>query len=292
MFIRTPRSLVLLTGETCLLLMSVVTGTFMRLGELAVPALSDRGGVLRVALIVGVCQICLHYADLYDLPRIQNVRAFLIRLVAAVAATALILGVLYSWFPRWTIAPGVFLIAGILTISFVPSWRLTFAWLASRVAARERLLIVGTNPAAVELARELDDRRHELGVEIVGFADANVDRVGRTVLGHVVGAVERVPAMIRNSGADRVVVSLADARGKLPMDQLLDIRLQANVTFDHLASVYEEYTGKIALETLRPSWFVFSSGFRKTRTLLFVKRVVDLGLALIGLVVSGRSGSG
>jgi sugar transferase (PEP-CTERM system associated) len=286
MFIRTPRSLVLLTGETCLLLMSVVTGTFMRLGELAVPALSDRGGVLRVALIVGVCQICLHYADLYDLPRIQNVRAFLIRLVAAVAATALILGVLYSWFPRWTIAPGVFLIAGILTISFVPSWRLTFAWLASRVAARERLLIVGTNPAAVELARELDDRRHELGVEIVGFADANVDRVGRTVLGHVVGAVERVPAMIRNSGADRVVVSLADARGKLPMDQLLDIRLQANVTFDHLASVYEEYTGKIALETLRPSWFVFSSGFRKTRTLLFVKRVVDLGLALIGLVVS------
>ena len=38
--------------------------------------------------------------------------------------------------------------------------------------------------------------------------------------------------------------------------------------FDHLASVYEEYTGKIALENLRPSWLMFSTGFRKTRLLM------------------------
>ncbi len=286
MFIRTPRSVVLLTGETCLLLTAVIAGTFTQLGPLAVPALSDGGGILRVVLIVGVCQMCLHYADLYDLPRIQNVREFLVRLVLAVGATSLILALLYSWFPRWMIGPGVFLIAGILVISLVPSWRLTFAWLTSRVAPRERLLIVGTNPAAVELARELNDRRHELGVEIVGFAGTNVERIGQTVLGRVVGAVEDIPAMIRDTGADRIVVSLSDARGRLPMDQLLDIRLQTNVTFDHLASAYEEYTGKIALEALRPSWFVFSSGFRKTRLLLLGKRALDVGLASAGLVVT------
>jgi hypothetical protein len=47
---------------------------------------------------------------------------------------------------------------------------------------------------------------------------------------------------------DRVVVSLSDARGKLPMNRLLDIRLQSGVTFDHLTDVYEQYTGKIAVE--------------------------------------------
>jgi sugar transferase (PEP-CTERM system associated) len=286
MFIPTPRSVVLLTGETCLLLTAVIAGTFMQLGTLALPALSDGGGILRVVLIVGVCQLCLHYADLYDLPRILSVRDFLVRLLLAVGATSLILALLYSWFPRWVIGPGVFLIAGMLVISLVPSWRLMFAWLTSRVAPRERLLIVGTNPAAVELARELNDRRYELGVEIVGFADSTVERMGHTILGHVVGAVEDIPEMIRNSGADRIVVSLSDARGKLPMDQLLDIRLQANVTFDYLASAYEEYTGKIAVETLRPSWFVFSSGFRKTPLLLLGKRALDVGLALVGLVVS------
>jgi exopolysaccharide biosynthesis polyprenyl glycosylphosphotransferase len=92
--------------------------------------------------------------------------------------------------------------------------------------------------------------------------------------------------MIRESGANRIVVSLSDARGKLPMDELLDIRFRANVSFDHLASAYEDYTGKIALETLRPSWVIFSSGFRKTRWLLLGKRALDVGLALVGLVVT------
>ncbi|HEY7291820.1 MAG TPA: TIGR03013 family XrtA/PEP-CTERM system glycosyltransferase [Vicinamibacterales bacterium] len=286
MFIRAPRLIVLLTGETCLLLAAVVAGTFVRLGARAVPALWDEAGILRVGLIVGVCQLCLHYADLYDLPRIRDGRELLVRLLPAVGATSLILALLYAWFPRWMIGPGVFLIAAVLAISLVCSWRLTFAWLTSQAAPRERLLIVGTNPAAVELARELDDRRHELGVEIVGFADSNAQSVGRRVLGRSVGAVADIPAMIRDRGADRVVVSLSDARGKLPMDQLLDIRLQTNVTFDHLASAYEEYTGKIAVEALRPSWFLFSAGFRKSGLVAAAKRALDVVLALVGLIVA------
>ena len=69
---------------------------------------------------------------------------------------------------------------------------------------------------------------------------------------------------MRARGVDRVVVSLADARGKLPMDKLLEMKLDG-VAFDHLASVYEELTGKIAVENLRPSWLIFSEGFKKSR---------------------------
>jgi sugar transferase (PEP-CTERM system associated) len=84
---------------------------------------------------------------------------------------------------------------------------------------------------------------------------------------------------------DRVVVSLTDARGKLPMEKLLEMKLDG-VTFDHLASVYEEYMGKIAVENLRPSWLIFSSGFRKSRILAACKRVVDLVASGMGLVVT------
>jgi sugar transferase (PEP-CTERM system associated) len=83
---------------------------------------------------------------------------------------------------------------------------------------------------------------------------------------------------------DRVVVSLVDARGKLPMDRLLDMKL-AGVSFDHLASVYEEYTGKIAVENLRPSWLIFSAGFRKSRAVELFKRTLDVGAAAVGLVL-------
>ena len=85
---------------------------------------------------------------------------------------------------------------------------------------------------------------------------------------------------------DRVVVSLSDERGKLPMDRLLDVRLRSGVLFDHLASVYEEYTGKIALENLRPSWLIFSTGFRKTRLwLMATKRAFDIVAAVCGLML-------
>ena len=48
------------------------------------------------------------------------------------------------------------------------------------------------------------------------------------------------------------------------MDELLAMKLNQGVRFDHLASVYEQYTGKIAVENLRPSWMIFSDGFRKS----------------------------
>jgi sugar transferase (PEP-CTERM system associated) len=136
------------------------------------------------------------------------------------------------------------------------------------------------------LALELHQRRQELGVEIVGFVDPDPSRVGQPVLNPgVIGTIEDIPRLIEHPGADRVVVSLSDARGKLPMDRLLDVRLRTGVSFDHLASVYEEYTGKIAVENLRPSWLIFSDGFRKTPLLLGLKRALDLSLALVGLIM-------
>jgi sugar transferase (PEP-CTERM system associated) len=102
----------------------------------------------------------------------------------------------------------------------------------------------------------------------------------------VVGTIDDIPALTARMSVDRVVVSLSDERGKLPMDRLLAVRLRSGVLFGHLASVYEEYTGKIALENLRPSWLLFSSGFRKTQFLTVAKRAFDVAAAAFGLVVS------
>jgi hypothetical protein len=67
MFINTWRSAVLIVGETCLLIGAVTAATYLRLGDYAWSVLMERDGILRVILVVGVSQICLHFADLYDL---------------------------------------------------------------------------------------------------------------------------------------------------------------------------------------------------------------------------------
>ena len=215
MVTRTWRSVVLLVGETGLLVLAVALATYLRLREDAWTLFADPQGLLRVLLIVVVCQLCLHYADLYDLRTIADSRDLLVRLFQALGATSLILAGVYFWFPEWVIGRGVFLFAAVLVISLLLAWRLAFAWLTRRIAPRERLLLVGTNPASIDLARELFQRRQELGVEIVGFVDPDPSRLGAPVLNPgVVGTIDDIPQLVSRLSVDRVVVSLAEARGR------------------------------------------------------------------------------
>ena len=287
MFANSWRPIVLIAGESCLLTASVAASSYVRLGPDAWSTFVAADGIFKIVLVVGVCQLCLYYADLYELRGLTSFRDLLVRLLQALGATSLILAGIYYWSPDWIIGRGVFLISVVFMISLVVSWRAAFAWLTHRVAPKERLLLVGTSMASVELARELFARRQELGVDIVGFIDPDPDRLGAPVLNPgVVGSIDDIPGLVTRLNVDRVVVSLADARGKLPMDKLLDIRLENGVTFDHLASVYEEYTGKIAVENLRPSWLIFSEGFRKTRVLLATKRAIDLVVSAVVAVIA------
>ena len=287
MFSKTWRSFILVAGETALLAAAVVISSVVIGGSQAWELLTDNTAFLRVLLIVLVCQLCLHYADLYDLRTIPTKRDLISGVMRAIGATSIILGMAYWLFPLLVVQQGVFLLSAALAIVMVMAWRSLFDVTISHLAPRERLLLVGTGPGAVVLARELFARRHEIGVEIVGFVDPDPARVGAPVINPgVVGTIDDIPALISRMSVDRVVVSLSDERGKLPMDRLLAVRLRSGVLFDHLASVYEEYTGKIALENLRPSWLLFSSGFRNTRLLMFTKRAFDVAAAVFGLIVS------
>ena len=241
----------------------------------------------RAMLIASVLQVCLHYCDLYDVRTLADRRDMISGLLRAIGSASLVLALLYFWNPRLIVGRGVFVMASILIIGVVAGWRIAFEWLSLRAAPAERLLIVGTSAAALTLARELFSRRGELGVELVGFVDPDPEKVGMPMINPgVIGSIDDIPSIVRDRRVDRVVVCLADARGKLPMDQLLAMKLNQGVRFDHLASVYEQYTGKIAVENLRPSWMIFSEGFRKGLWLSMSKRVCDIVLSLIGLVLT------
>jgi sugar transferase (PEP-CTERM system associated) len=275
----TWRSLALIVCETTGILGAVYLAAVIRLGN-NVPA-----DILpRASLIAVVTQLCLYFADLYDFRIITDRRELFVRAVQALGATSLILAGLYFWVDELMVGRFVFILAAFLVIAFVFIWRIGFDWAAHRVGPRDRLLLVGTSESAVKLARELYDRR-DLGVEIVGFIDPDPAKIGSHVLNPgVIGTIEDIPAIVREHNIDEVVVSLSDARGKLPMDKLLEMKLEG-VSFEHLASVYEKYTGKIAVENLRPSWLIFSPGFKKSQFLRVAKRTLDVSVSLVGLVL-------
>jgi sugar transferase (PEP-CTERM system associated) len=280
------RLLLLIACESALIVEAVVFAAWIRLGMATLDLLANESGWWKAGLIALVCQMCLYYSDLYDLRVVADRRELFVRAIQSLGAASVLLAVLYYLFPDLILGRGVFFIAAAFVVVIIVGWRVGFEWIAKRARPTERLLLVGTGVAAVDLAIELHERRQELGVEIVGFVDTDDSQVGQPLANPgIIGALDEIPTIVRERDVDRVVVSLADARGKLPMGKLLDMKL-AGVQFDHLATVYEEYTGKIAVENLRPSWLIFSEGFRKSRALVAAKRLVDVVAAVLGLVVA------
>jgi sugar transferase (PEP-CTERM system associated) len=280
------RTATLVLFETVLIASAVGLAAYLRLGQAAWNIVVNENGFGKTLLVTLVAQTSLYYSDLYDLRLVSDRRELFIRIVQALSSASFILAAVYYWFPALIIGRGVYLIAAVLVILFVIGWRLLFEWLNNRVSPRERLLLVGTSPAAIALAREIFERRHELGVEIVGFVDPDPAMVGAPVINPgVIGTIEDIPSIVQASHVDRVVVSLSDARGKLPMDRLLDMKLRG-VAFAHLATVYEEYTGKIAVENLRPSWLIFSEGFKKSTMVAGGKRLLDVIMSALGLLLA------
>jgi len=273
----TWRSATLFTFESVIIAAAIAIGVQLQLGTGAwgMPAL-----ITRILMMTFVCQACLSWRDLYAFRVFAAPSDVVVRVLQATAATAVIFAVLSVMRPELLVGRGVFVTGAILIVGLVPAWRLSFEWVSRRVAPRERLLLIGASASASELVAELHGRT-DGAVDVVGIIPHD-DRGFDPDL-PVLGTLEDLPAVARARGVTRVVVNLADARGRLSMDKLLEMRLDG-VRFDHLATVYEEYIGRIAVEHLRPSWLIFSDGFTKSRLRRAVKRACDVVGSLIMLV--------
>src|SRR5262249_37130054 len=100
------------------------------------------------------------------------------------------------------------------------------------------------------------------------------------------GRPDDIDRLVAQHHVDRIVVGLSDRRGKLPVEELLRAKL-AGVRVEDATTTYERVTGKILIDDLRPSWLIFSDGFRVSRLTRLMKRPIDLtpSLAMPGLTL-------
>ncbi len=57
------------------------------------------------------------------------------------------------------------------------------------------------------------------------------------------------------------------------------------VPIEHCHSFYERLVSKIAITDLPPEWIALSEGFRRDRIVLAAKRVIDVIVAFLGLLL-------
>jgi len=168
----------------------------------------------------------------------------------------------------------------------VALWR----WMSVRFsmlnATRENVLIVGTGQTAQQICRMINgDFRTEYAV--VGFADETDARVGTSLSmgSRIQTDFDRLPDFAAQR-ADRVIVALDEKRGKLPVRQLMELRLRG-LEIEEATSFVERVSGKISVESMLPSWLIFSEGFRTSPLRLFLKRSADIVLSVTLLIMAG-----
>jgi sugar transferase (PEP-CTERM system associated) len=149
----------------------------------------------------------------------------------------------------------------------------------------ERVLFVGTGETARKVARQILDQ-HAFAYRIVGFIDDDASRIGERIVNPaVVGTPGDIDRLVAEHQIDRIVVGLSDRRGKLPVEELLRAKM-AGIRVEDATTTYERVTGKILVDDLRPSWLIFSDGFRVSRVTRLMKRTIDLTLSLLMAVLA------
>jgi sugar transferase (PEP-CTERM system associated) len=245
---------------------------------------SALAGLWKIGLATAIFELSFYYNDLYDLTIVHSRAELLMRVMRAAGTGAIALAILSVMVPAVSVGHGIFVTSLWLLLIAIPLWRMAFDGLTRDRRLEERVLILGTGPIARLVARQIR-AQHDFAYHIVGCVtesrDADVAELGMPLL----GTSADVSLLVLRHQIDRVIVSLSDRRGHLPIQELLRAKL-SGVRIEDAATTYERISGKILTDGLAPSWLIFSDGFQASRGTRVVKRLIDVVLAAIGLLLA------
>ena len=268
------RSLVLLFGEVVAVCASFAMAILICFGEESRALLNDHQVILKILIVAVLAFLCAHYLELHDLHRLSTQDEMYPRILMLVGILSFILAAVSYIYPEFNVGHGhyVFLTGLFILAAAWIFWRWAYARLISMQMLRERVYLLGDGERANRI-REAIETRAELGMDLVGCAETGVD--GRLDSASIARTLKDLG---NRHAVDRVIVALADRRAMMPVNELLDFRLNG-IRIDDGTSLLEKVSGKIEVDELHPSWMIFGDGFRLTQHHWFLRRIISTLLA-------------
>ncbi|MGM0953186.1 MAG: TIGR03013 family XrtA/PEP-CTERM system glycosyltransferase [Pseudomonadota bacterium] len=174
----------------------------------------------------------------------------------------------------------------VCTIVVIVLRRLFLAMVDSRQLVR-RVVIFGAGTSAHNLLADYDMSMRALGIQVMGcLADSAEPTVADDRL---ITAPANLYRYCRKNRISEIIIAQQERRrsegGWLPVPDLMECKLRG-IAVTNAIDFYERELRKVKLELVHPSWIVFSEGFRVSRHQQWLKRLVDLALSLLLLVIS------
>ncbi|HET7206875.1 MAG TPA: TIGR03013 family XrtA/PEP-CTERM system glycosyltransferase [Terriglobales bacterium] len=270
------RTLILLAGEAVIIWTSFLLGTVLEFREDSYLVLNFEYGYYKILLVTAFVLVCSHWFDLYDPSRITGKGELYFRLLMVPGLLALVLAGMERWYPQVTPGNGAFLVGLIIFTFALIGWRTGYTWLVQQPYLREQVYVLGTGERAERVVQGLRQRT-DLGINVVGWTGD---------MGAVVTRDETAAHLSEVSGkrVHRVIVAMPDRRNALPLQELLQLRLEG-VKVEEATSWLEKISGRIEVDNLYPSWLIFADGFRFSVGFMLLRRLVSLAVSLVCLLL-------
>jgi sugar transferase (PEP-CTERM system associated) len=273
------RTIVLLLCEALIVSGSFLLATVLIVGPDTYLVLNYEYGALKILALTVLTLLSSYYFDLYEPQRISARWEMYFRLLLVLGFLSFLLSGITYLYPESGIARNV-LILGLIFLTFaLVVWRSAYEWLIGHKIFRERVYVLGAGERAQTVVETLKARK-DAGMEVVGWNGISFDQADQRDT--FTSALESF--LIPNPPVDRVIVALEDRRGGLPVRELLKLRFNG-IVIEESAALLERLTGKLYLESLHPSSFIYSEGFRIKSSQQIARRIVSTLTAAIGLLL-------
>jgi sugar transferase (PEP-CTERM system associated) len=273
------RTVMLLLCEATIVSGCFLAATWIMLRDQAIFVLQLQDGFLKIAVITVVSLVLSYYFDLYEPSIVSGRLEIYFRVLLVLGFDCFILSAFLLVDPDVAIGTGVYVLGfGMLAPSLI-LLRRGYEWIIGRRIFRERIYVLG----AGDYARSIVDTiraRPDLGMEVVDWEDVQMEPSERKKIWiEALDNISRAKLPVH-----RIIVAMESRRGELPVQELLTLRFQG-IEVEEDGSLRERLYGKIQLDGLRPSNFLYSEGFRIRASQQFTRQVVSICAAAFGLLV-------
>jgi sugar transferase (PEP-CTERM system associated) len=277
---------VLLLGaiDFALLMLAAQAGWSLRLWQLAAEFDPDAARIPNMLAFACTLQAAMVAVGVYGVPAIRSVRFAIARILVAVMLGIILLSLLFFVLPPVSFWRSSLLYAmwfGICALALV---RMALRNTLGGERFRRRVLVLGAGARAERI--EALAARPGAGFAVVGFVGMNDGPA--VAKGAVVNrdAIASLPDHLLRLGAGEVVLALEERRNALPLNDLLRIKTTGVAVHD-FSSFLERETGRVDLDSLNPSWLIFSDGFSAGQRLSSIaKRLFDVVVSLLILALT------
>ena len=276
------RTMVFFLGEGLLIFLSFMVVDWVILGS-GLFVLDLLPNLVRASLVTLIFQLCLYFFDQYDLSNEVSLPDTFTRMTQAFGVGCILLGIVYYTVPLMIISNWIFWISYLVICLSVFLWRGAYYLILRKRLFVQNILLIGTGTLASDIARVIEGVQDSV-YRVKGFV-GDKEPAYNPYGAPVRATIEDFDEHFSRHDIERIVVALDDGRGKTPITSLLACKLRG-ITIEEGTNFYERVVGKILVESITPSWIIYSDGFALSRWKLHIKRLMDIFFSFLILLVS------